>query len=242
MLENICTAVLRDGNKLYDHFKSIDCDVKRYFIIDNSCGQDPSVLEAIDLIQQNKPKYIKEVIVLKSTQNTGYSGALNTAIRQNVDCDYWLFTGFDWYPEPGSYGSIAVLASDFQHGATLGTGDDEMCGILLKPSIITKVGLMDENFYPGYFEDNDYRYRQRLSGTFLEYFPLPSKHLTSSTLKSSPTFQRKNHMTFQKNLDYYVQKWGGTPGNEQYNSPFDKGYPVDYWQFNPRRIHSLWWT
>ena len=119
----------------------------------------------------------------------------------------WLFTGFDWYPEPGSYNTVATLAPEFKHGATLGTGDDEMCGILLKPSAISSIGLMDENFYPGYFEDNDYRYRQRLSGTFLEYCPLPSKHLTSSTLKSSPIFQRKNHMTFQRNLDYRLRSF-----------------------------------
>lgn len=242
MLENVCTAVLRDGNKLYDHFKSIDCDVQRYFIIDNSCGKDDNVQMAIALIKEHKPKYINEVIVLKSTQNTGYSGAVNLAIRQNVDCNYWLFTGFDWYLEPGHYSHLDTFIPEFKYGATLGTGDDEMCGILLKPSIIAKVGLMDENFYPGYFEDNDYRYRQRLSGAFLDYFPLPSKHFTSSTLKSSHTFQKKNHMTFQRNLEYYVQKWGGTPGDEQYTTPFNKGYPIDYWQFNPKRIHQLWWT
>jgi len=241
-LENICTAVLRNGEKLYDHFKSIDHDVKRYFIIDNSCDKDPGVSKAIDQIQQEKPKHIQEVTVLKSTQNTGYSGAVNIAVRQNVDCNYWLFTGFDWYPEPGCYQQLDKCISSFTHGATLGTGDDEMCGLLLKPSIISKVGLMDENFYPGYFEDNDYRYRQRISGSFLDYFPLRSKHDTSSTLKSSSVFQVKNQMTFQKNFDYYVRKWGGTPGNEQYNSPFNKGYPIDYWQFDPKRIHSLWWT
>jgi GT2 family glycosyltransferase len=242
ILENICTAVLRDGDKLYKHFKSIDHDVKRYFIIDNSCGQDISVTETLEQIKKEKPKHIREVVVLKSTQNTGYPGAVNLAIKQNVDCSYWLFTGFDWYAAPGEYKKLSEHISKFKYGATLGEGNDEMCGILLKAAAIASIGLMDENFYPGYFEDNDYRYRQKLSGCLLDSFPLSNEHLTSSTLKSSTQFQIKNQMTFQQNFDYYVQKWGGSPGYEQYDTPFDDDYPIDYWKYNPKRIHSLRWT
>jgi len=241
-LDNICTAVLRDGEKLYRHFQSIDHDLKRYFIIDNSCGKDPTVTETLERIQNEKPKHIKEVIVLKSTHNTGYSGAVNLAIKQNPSSPYWLFTGFDWYPNPGEYKNLSAIIKDLQYGATLGCDNDEMCGLLLKPNAISSIGLFDENFYPGYFEDNDYRYRQRISKCFLDKFPLENEHLTSSTLKSCKEFQIRNQMTFQLNFSYYVSKWGGRPHDETYETPFNSGYPVDYWQYNPRRIHSLRWV
>lgn len=241
-LENICTAVLRDGEKLYTHFQSIDCDVKRYFIIDNSCDKDETVTKAIDQIKNEKPKHIREVIVLKSTHNTGFSGAVNLAIKQNPSASYWLFTGFDWYPFVGEYKRLSRKINQFKYGATLGENDDEMCGILLKPAAISAIGLMDENFYPGYFEDNDYRYRQKISGYHLDSFPLQSEHLTSSTLKSCQEFMVKNQMTFTMNLSYYTAKWGGIPNQEKYSTPFNKELPVDYWKYSPHRTHLLRWT
>ena len=242
MIDVLCTAVLRDGDKLYQHFLTIDSPVQRYFIIDNSCGLDPSVDKALEKILNTKSSYIGEVKVLKTVQNTGYPGAVNLAIKQNTDCNHWVFTGFDWYLNRGELKRLSQAIEKQYFGATLGIGDDEMCGIVLTPRLISMVGLMDENFYPGYFEDNDYRYRQKLAGIKMASFPLKNTHLTSSTLKSCEEFQQKNRISFASNFQYYVNKWGGSPGNETYQSPFNKGYPIPYWEYSPKRIDSLRWV
>lgn len=241
MLDIISTAVVKDGSKLYQHFKTIDYPVGRYFVIDNSCGKDESVTAALKKIQKQKSKYINEVVVFTTHQNTGYAGAVNLSVKQNTDCSYWIFTGYDWYVKKEELKKLADIISAHNNGMTLGTGNDEMCGIVLTPSLLNKVGLMDENFYPGYFEDNDYRYRQKLSNTHMFSFPLNNYHLTSSTLNSTPEFQQKNQFTFAKNLQYYMDKWGGFPGEERYERPFNEDVPIDYWQYNPKRTESLRW-
>lgn len=245
MLDVICTAVFRDGKKLYDHYKSIDHPVKRYFIIDNSCGADVSVSASIEMIYEdweNTTSPIEQLHVLETTQNTGYAGAVNLAIKQNTDCKYWIFTGFDWYVKPGELERLAKVIDQHPNGLTLGEGNDEMCGLVLTPQLLASVGLMDENFHPGYFEDNDYRYRQKLAGVHMGSFPLQNSHITSSTLNSSTHFRHCNKVTFANNFDYYVEKWGGSPGRETYQTPFDQGYPIDYWKYDPRRIQSHSWT
>jgi hypothetical protein len=241
MIENICTAVLRDGSKLYQHFKSIDYPVGTYFIIDNSCGQDQTVKKALEKIFDKKSKYIDDIKVLTTNQNTGYPGAVNLAIKQNTNFNYWLFTGFDWYLARGELERLSIAIDSHPNGMTLGQGDDEMCGIVLTPKLIQEVGLLDENFYPGYFEDNDYRYRQKLAGVSMTSFPLNNCHIRSSTLNSCETFKQKNQYTFAANLDYYTKKWGGSPGNEIYRTPFHKGHPIQYWQFDPVRTEQLRW-
>ena len=241
MIDVICTAILRDGPRLYQHFKSIDHPIKRYFIIDNSCGQDPSVTAAIQRINDVDSEYIQEIRVLTTCQNTGYPGAVNLAIRQNTDCRHWLFTGFDWYLEEGELERLSTVIDTYLFGMTLGRGDDEMCGTVFTPRLLDAVGYLDENFYPGYFEDNDYRYRQKLMGVHMSPFPLASTHITSSTLHSCREFEEKNRVTFSKNFEYYIDKWGGPPGRELYKTPFDAGYPINHWHYDPKRIESLRW-
>ena len=242
MLDIICTAVLRDGEKLYKHFKSIDHPIKRYFIIDNSCGTDSSITKALDTIYDEHPSHIEQIYVLETVQNTGYAGAVNLAIKQNTDCNHWIFTGFDWYPKPGQLQLLADNIAQHPTGLTLGQGNDEMCGLVLTPTLINRVGLLDENFHPGYYEDNDYRYRQFLTGVRMGSFPLQNEHITSSTLNSTTHFKQRNKVTFSKNFDYYVEKWGGPPGRELYRTPFNQGYPIDYWKYDPTRTQELRWT
>lgn len=241
MLDIICTAVVKDGNKLYDHFKTIDYPVGRYFVIDNSCGKDESVTEVLKKLKKTKSEYINEIVVFTTHQNTGYSGAVNLAIKQNTDCSYWIFTGFDWYVKKGELKRLDAIIKNHKNGITLGRDNDEMCGVVLTPHLLKTVGLMDENFYPGYFEDNDYRYRQKLNNVKMFSFPLDNSHLTSSTLNSSIQFKQKNQFTFVKNLQYYMDKWGGAPEAERYEKPFNKNVPTDYWQYDPKRIESHRW-
>lgn len=85
-----------------------------------------------------------------------------------------------------------------------------------------KIGEFDENFVPCYFEDNDYHYRVNLAG--LKAITLPTAiyyHFGSKTQSESGVVV-STHASFDNNRAYFVRKWGGAPGSEQYQKPFNK--------------------
>ena len=91
-------------------------------------------------------------------------------------------------------------------------------------SLVRYVGNFDEEFSPAYFEDNDFAYRLRLAGIELHAVPGNYFHCGSATLgKFDWTRKQMHHHNFRKNAEYYVRKWGGMPGDEQYTVPFQNG-------------------
>lgn len=101
-------------------------------------------------------------------------------------------------------------------------GDTAFSLFTLPLSVFNLVGKFDENFYPAYFEDNDYVMRMKLNNITMHYLESPGYyHQGSSTIRAlSPSELEVHHQVFRKNQAYYVQKWGGLPGNE---SPTTKG-------------------
>ena len=192
-LDLIAVPVMVQGEKLVRHFRTIDVPVKRYYILDNSMGLDPSIDNAIELICDSKPDYIEEIVVVMNNQNAGYPGSVNQIIRDNTDCDHWIVTGFDWWVAASQYQRLLHLS--FKDGVFLGQGLDDMCGFIFTPSLIEKVGLLDENFFPGYYEDNDYKRRIQLANAEVVHCPLFNTHDRSSTLNSSIKFKKKKHFT-----------------------------------------------
>ena len=96
-LEIVAVPILANGEKLLRHFRSIDAPLKRYFIVDNSCGTDESVTNAIDEIWDTKPDHIDEVLVMTNTQNMGFAMSVNDIVRHNFDCKYWIVSNYDLY-------------------------------------------------------------------------------------------------------------------------------------------------
>lgn len=241
-LECIGVPILVGGDKLVQHFKTIDVPLKRYYIVDNSMGLDLSVEVAIDLICDEKPDHIEEVVIVQNNQNAGFAGSVNQIIRDNTDCKHWIVCGYDWHPAPGEWKRVLDKTNDIPFGAFLGNNAiDFMCGFVLTPQLIAKVGCLDENFFPGYYEDNDYYHRIVQSGANVPTIALQANHDRSSTLNSSTKFKKKNQYTFHKNYQYYIEKWGGTPGQEKYKTPFGKDYPLSFWEFDPVRRQKLRW-
>lgn len=91
------------------------------------------------------------------------------------------------------------------------------------PGLVEKVGKFDEEFYPAYFEDNDYWYRMRLNDCSTFAIKTELSHFGSATIKSySDARMIQHHQEFVKNREYYIKKWGGEPGNERYKSAFNE--------------------
>ncbi len=240
-IEMIGTMVLNGADDLWKHFSSIDHPLKRYVIVDNSMGKYPAVRGTIEQIKQDKPEHIDEVVILQNNLNVGFSGSVNQIVRQNTDCPYWCIFSVDWHPCPGE---LAKLAKRFTQPFNQFLCDETMSGysaMVFKAQLVQRVGLMDENFFPAYFEDNDHRYRMELNGLSWDYFPLAFEHKVSSTLHSDKKFKNRNNVTYHNNAMYYLKKWGGLPGNEQYESPFNSEAPASYWSYDPKRSEKQRW-
>ena len=241
-LEMIGTMVLNGADDLRKQFECIDYPVNRYFIIDNSEGKFPEVRKTIREIQGTKTDIVKQIVVIENRKNLGFSGSVNQIVKQNTDVPYWIILSCDWHPNPNQLKKLAERVKQPFTAMLCDTTQNGYSAMVFTADLIKKVGMMDENFFPAYYEDNDHRYRMKLVGLQWEMFPLSYKHKVSSTLKSRKEFKVKNKTTFQKNFEYYVKKWGGIPGAEKFKSPFNVGGTIDYWPYDPIRAENQKWT
>jgi GT2 family glycosyltransferase len=82
-----------------------------------------------------------------------------------------------------------------------------------------KVGHFDMNFFPAYFEDKDYLYRAKIAGiSIYRTLPDPARFVTSGTIEKNKGLLERREL----NLEYYVKKWGGQPGDEKYTISFNE--------------------
>lgn len=90
---------------------------------------------------------------------------------------------------------------------------------ILRKSIFDMVGEFDTNFEKCFFEDNDYEYRMRLEGVNIKYEDglAPDVYRNSMTIQKDPLLGG-----YIENREYYIEKWGGLPTEEQYKTPFNK--------------------
>lgn len=89
------------------------------------------------------------------------------------------------------------------------------------PKLITFCGTFDENFTPAYFEDDDMFYRIKLSGKGV---CLDTEAFVSHKGSATQNFDIDRPVCsmpqFDRNRSYYVKKWGGLPGQEEYVTPY----------------------
>lgn len=81
--------------------------------------------------------------------------------------------------------------------------------------------VFDENFFPAYFEDNDFDRRIKLHDPSKILNPCPEMEpkikRNSMTLAKDPGINQN----FDNNKAYYISKWGGEPGKETFTVPFN---------------------
>ena len=154
--------------------------------------------------------------------NTGVSCSFNHLIKTLGACiicnDDVLFTNKDV--------EILINCSRNNPDAVIIENSDPVSGFstfyVNRPEVIIKLGGFDELFSPAYFEDNDMRYRLKINGYQIVQVQVPTwEHKTSATLKQGNNFYKRLHWgNFHRNRKYYILKWGGPPGKEQYLHPF----------------------
>lgn len=161
-------------------------------------------------------------------------GAIDALIRCADNTDYDMICGSEFdsrflvnnYPEArqffhGSNNEFTdfsarpwELHKDFREGEEPGALKDVRNFTLYKRRVFDVVGYADVNFWPnGYFEDNDYAVRCNRAG--IRACGLKQAaffHFWSRTIHQGEA--RPNNVYFERNRDYYVQKWGGEWNHE----------------------------
>ena len=163
-------------------------------------------------------KPVAKLTIVK-LENPGWAVSVNY-ILVNYPAPWWLITSNDMEFAPGDLALVEIpdrpCISLSNHG---------MGWFVINAPALEKVGLFDFNLCPCYFEDLDYLRRAVLSGVEIVDLPAHSKHgidnKPSHTVNKSPALQRENARTFEGNKQYYISKWGGEPGKETYNYPFN---------------------
>lgn len=90
---------------------------------------------------------------------------------------------------------------------------------LYKRVVFETIGYIDVNFFPAYFEDNDYVIRMGKTGLLSCTINSKYFHFWSRTLYQEGG--GSNGKYFNLNRKFYQDKWGGNPHNETYELPFN---------------------
>jgi glycosyltransferase involved in cell wall biosynthesis len=202
----------------------------RYLIVDNGGQLDeesPSIARAIERGAI--------VSVLYPERNLGVAASWN-AILLEAAAEPVIVSNDDIVLGPKSLEQLRAALN--QHDFVVADGGARATGWCLfaqNASCVARVGLYDENFYPAYFEDGDYKRRLTLAG--IAPFLVPSDH----THEGWATLRWEKdggpiHEGQQKNFEYYLRKWGGPPDAELFAEPFN-GEPVDW---RPKSRDDLW--
>lgn len=105
---------------------------------------------------------------------------------------------------------------------------------LIDRRFVETLGEFDEQFVPAYYEDADMLYRIKLAGQMtLSTFNALYFHLERGTLKGMLTEGASAGVApneviseldrfMSVNVDRYIQKWGGRPGDEKFTTPYGR--------------------
>jgi len=226
---------------------SIDYPVEELLIVNNN-GRDQITPELDELTKINHP-FIEKIRVCHLPHNLGVGGAWNLIIKSYLMSPYWIICNNDIAFTPGFLKEMVEKASGSgteivwppsinEYYVANGLGSFEC--FLLKPSVIEKCGLFDENLYPAYCEDCDYLVKIKSKGILSEYVFTPYYHgetqhyeTGSQTLKlESPEVSNKIRQSHMLNIQYMKDTWGSDWENwEKYSGElpvFNRAYDIEF--------------
>lgn len=225
---------ISEPEMLAECVRSIDADVARLVVIDNS--PDGSLG---DVARNAAPASVAELVVVTPPDNLGYSGSLNFLIRTHAYAPWWVWANADAVFAPGEIATIAERIESRSGPFLVGIRDYRL--FALNAEMVETVGFWDENLHPIYCEDTDYQRRMLLAGAPFLFLPGSTGHFGSATIRDA-RYGRENQRTYPDNRRYYTAKWGGDIGAETFSTPFDRGGSVADWTLDLRRLRANRWT
>lgn len=173
--------------------------------------------------------------VRRPPKNVGCAGSWNMICRAAFDefrSDSAVLVNADCTVLPDTFASLFAASLGFVCAHAFGC-------FRIDREVWERVGPFDEEFYPAYWEDTDYRRRLRLAGVAFEEWPIeeaevlyPGRARYRSGIvhgkNASESYQGwtgEKQAWFQQRLvineQRYVDKWGGIPGSERFEVPFN---------------------
>jgi len=159
-------------------------------------------------------------------ENLGCARSWNTMAKTLLfnDATALLFAGDDIL-----FGKTTIqeMLAAMEGGADFVTcGPGGFSCFMVRHRLFAKVGYFDEQFWPAYYEDDDFHRRMRLVGGIKEVNveSVTYEHVNrgSQTLASFNREERMAHnKSFEANKDRYIAKWGGLPHHETFDEPYN---------------------
>lgn len=157
--------------------------------------------------------------LIKESRNIGVSASWNKIMDwgfNELNLSHLIILNDDIYLGK-NHNQVKGYLRKFNLSFLVGTGT--WCAFIISKDVYFKVEDFDENFFPAYYEDNDYFYRMKLSGIDIQHstFMNPEIYNNSMSIKRNPAL----NYSFNNNKMYYIRKWGGEPDKETFSTPFN---------------------
>jgi len=183
-----------------------DLPTTKIFVVDNG--------------QQGIASKVKHpnLLVTENESNLGVATSWNMLCDEIFkEHDYAIILNDDIYWGRKEY-EIDNILSNYNNPLFCSTQD--WCAFMITKKAYNKVGKFDEDFYPAYYEDNDYTYRMKLLGMSVFKIPFmnPFMYESSKTLEKEPSLRQ----LVIDNKNRYIKKWGGEPTKEKFKKPYNR--------------------
>lgn len=210
--------------------KSIDYPIRHKVVINN--GRK----EWIGQWQDDHPDW--EVINLP--ENIGVAASWNLAPKLWPFEDTWLIVNDDVQFHPGTLQEICEAADTHKHFPIIHVNEHSAYDVFVWTRVgVDKVGTFDENFYPAYFEDYEYRMRLEAIGEAPHHMPghITPKH--GRTRPGGPNYMAMLAKCKPVNEQYLKEKWGGIE-ERRFGYPWDvPTIQRDHWSIDYERRATL---
>ena len=156
--------------------------------------------------------------VIYEGKNKGVSASINMLLKKIFEKnDYALILNDDIYFGRKDW-EIDNLLTNFKR--YFYTAIQDWSVFILPKTTFKVIGGFDEEFFPAYYEDNDYTYRMKLQGQSVYSIPFlnPFVYASSSSSQKDPSILTQVPLNKQR----YIDKWGGEPNKETFKKPFNK--------------------
>ncbi len=169
-------------------------------------------------------------IKLINKSNLGYCGGTNQILQlaKDYEADWCLILNDDITVVPDFMEKLVPLL-ELCNKKWLLTPDWEWACIAFSKEGIKNLEFkpgqwLDEQFWPGYYSDNDLHWRIKCTGRESEVLIGGLQELTPWIKEKSKTKELAPELNHIAATPLYVKKWGGLPGSEKNSIPYGLDY------------------
>ena len=172
---------------------------------------DGSTFRSDEFMRDNADLYIRH------RQNRGYAGAVNSGLKAARGEQIFIMSSDVRMPPNWLEPLVRIMEEDKTIGGispTAGSPGIIACTWGMRRDVFERVGLFDEQYKQGYYEDTDYYWRIKKLGLKLRYIPeVKIWHAGGATIHKvgGPVHSEENKQRF-------IKKWGFNPDTKPFTN------------------------